>query len=338
MKKPIILTAQPDDDFFIWQNHLYIESCLEAGFDEERIHILLYTPPVRQINKKWDKLKEYYPKLQIFRYSDGIDRFYKLLGVYIPLLRPHILTQHFQDFPELSKETILYTDSDILWTKNLDINKFFDDDICYLSDAHSYMNNDYFDRKYNDTKEELKEEAKKRDFLQEICSLSGISKDIVLENNKNIGGVQYILKGVDAEFWQKVQKDCFQIRVHLQGINKTFYENENKGIQSWCADLWAVIFNLWYRNKTVKIVPEMDFSWSTDSIEKLDKVGIFHNAGITGEMKGDIPVFFKGKYHTGLDPFKDPNLEKVHQNEQSKTLANHYYVDKLIQLKQKYNL
>lgn len=337
-KKPIVITCQPDDDFFIWQNHLYIESCIEAGFDEDKIHILLYIPPNRKYNIKWEKLKEFYPKLNIFKYFDAPGKgISKYLGIYIPILRPHILWQHFEKFPELEKETILYTDCDILWTKNLDISKFYDDNICYLSDAHSYLNNDYFNSKYNHVLEAKKESAKERDFLAEICNLSGISKDIVIENNKNIGGVQYILKNINSEFWKKVEKDIINIRIHLMNINKEFFESENRGIQSWCSDLWAVIFNLWYSKNEVKIVPEMNFAWSSDQISKLDTVGIFHNAGIVSQKQGDIPVFYKGTYHLGKDPFTDPYLDIVYNDEKSKTLANWYYVSKLIDLRNKYN-
>lgn len=336
-KKPILITCQPSDPYFIFQNHLYIESCLEAGFDEDRIHILVYEPPGRRINEdEWSILKEHYPKINIFRYKDqGIARY---ISLYIPIIRPHILKQHFETYPELEKETILYTDSDILWTKNLDIQKFFDDDICYISDAHSYMNVDYFNRKYNDVKEDKKEDSKKRDFLAEICSLSGISKDLMTENIHNIGGVQYILKGITSEFWSKVEKDCILIRQHLLNINKEFYENENKGIQSWCSDLFSVLFNLWYHKKEVKVVPEMDFAWSSDPISKLDKVGIFHNAGIVGRKQGEIPVFYKGDYHRGNSPFSDPYLEELYNNKENKALCNSYYVEKLVQLKNKYKL
>lgn len=335
MKKPTIITCQPSDDYFIWQNHLYIESCIEAGFSEENIHILIYDPPRRAINLKWDKLKEFYPKLNIHRYGDkGIVQF---IPIYIPILRPHILWQHFEKFPQLKDETILYTDSDILWTKNLDIQKLFEDDVCYMSDASSYMNVSYFDRKAKEVTEN-KEEAEKRDFLNEICILSGISKDIVIENNKNIGGVQYILKNIDADFWKKVEQDVLKIRVHLMTANKKFYKSENAGIQSWCADLWAVIFNLWYRKYEVQIVPEMDFAWGSDNISKLDKVGIYHNAGIVADKHGDIPTFYKGAYHLGKNPFTDPHLEVVYNNEKTKTLCNWYYAKKLVELKNKYNI
>jgi len=337
-KKPILLTCQPDDDFWIWQNHLYIESCLKVGFNEEQLHILLYNPPWRPINTNWDKLKEYYPKLNIYRYTDAEKGVSQHLGVYIPILRPHILWQHFEKFPELEKETIIYTDCDILWTNTKEISKLYEDETCYMSNASSYMNNTYFENKKKDVISEKLEEYLTIDPLGEICALVGIKKNIVVENDKNIGGVQYILKGINSDFWKKVEKDILRIKLHLRDINKEFFINENKGIQSWCSDLWAVIFNLWYFKKDVKVIPEMEFAWSSDPISKLDKVGIFHNAGIVSEKQGEIPVFYKGKYHLGKSPFSDSHLEYVYNTEQSKTLCNWYYVKNLIDLREKYKL
>jgi len=336
MSKPILITCQPDDQYFLWQNHLYIESCLKQGFEEEQIHILLYKPAGREPNKNWKILKECHPKLNIFLYEDmGVQKY---LGIYIPIIRPHILWQHFTKFPELKDKTIIYTDCDILWTPNLDIKKLLDDDVSYVSDAASYLNYSYFESKRNQVLDSKKEEFDQKDFLSELCSVVGISKQKLIEHNTNTGGVQYILKNVDAEFWKKVEKDVLNIRVYLLAINKQFYESENAGIQSWCADLWAVQWNLWMRDGETKVAPEMNFSWAPDPIEKLQTHPIYHNAGVTGPFMGDVPYFYKGTYHTGKDPFKDPHLHVVLHNEESKKRCTHYYVTELLALKEKYNL
>jgi hypothetical protein len=336
MSKPILITCQPDDQYFIWQNHLYIESCLEQGFEEEQIHILLYKPKGREYNTNWEKLKTCHPKLNIFVYEDdGVQAF---LPIYIPILRPHLLWQHFKNFPELEQKTIIYTDCDILWLKGLDIEKFYDDDTCYISDAKSYMNNTYFESKKRDLLEEKKEESLSRDFLKEICDIVGIDKQIVIDNDDNTGGVQYILKGVNAAFWKKVELDVINIRTHLLAVNKMFYKNENSGIQSWCADLWAVLFNLWYAKKQVRVVPELNFTWSTDPISKIKTHTILHNAGIVSVKQGIWPAFYKGKYHSGGDPTKDSHLENVLSNEETQKYCNWYYANKLKELKNKYQL
>jgi len=336
MSKPILITCQPTDTYFVWQNHMYIESCLAQGFEEEQIHILLYNPTERPYNTSWDNLKKCYPKLNIFVYEDkGVQQF---LGIYIPILRPHILWQHFEAFPELQDRTIIYTDCDILWTDNMNINHLLEDDINYVSDANSYLNHSYFESKYRDVLPEKLEEAKSIDFLKGVCDIVGIDKQVVIDNNSNTGGVQYILKDIDALFWKKVEIDVLKIRMYLQQMNRSYFKDENSGIQSWCADLWAVQFNLWYFNKESKVVKELDFAWSTDPIIKLNTYPILHNAGIVSETGNGYNAFYKGKYHMGIDPTKDPNLDAILNDEQSKKYCTWYYANELNKIKNKYNL
>lgn len=337
MREPIVIAAQPTDRYFVWQVHLYVESCIEVGFKEENIHILLYNPKGRKITEKWDELKKVYPKLKLFIYEDeGVQQY---LGVYIPVLRPHVLWQHFRKFPELELETIVYTDCDILWTEQLDIQKFFDDNTCYISNAKFYMNASYFKGKRNQVLKDKLEEYDKRDVLQEVCDIVGVDKKIVEDNDDNTGGVQYILKGMTADFWKKVEQDVIAIRVHLMNdVNKKFFNNEAEGFQSWCADLWAVLYNLWYHGKDVKVVEEMNFAWSSDPIARLNYVGIFHNAGIVGTMHNGFPAFYKGKYHQGSDPIKDPHLQVVLNDEETKKWCTWYYAKKLMDLYEKYGI
>lgn len=336
-KEPILIFANPNDEFFIWQCHLYIESCIRAGFKIENIHPLIYVPPGREsLNQKWQKLMDVYEGLKIYFYNDKGAA--KHLGVYIPVLRPHVIAQHFEAFPELDKEVIIYTDCDILWTRKPDIEKFYDDDTSYISDAKSYMNADYFESKKNDVKAEKKEEYLKRDILKETCNLIGVSVNYPKLNNNNTGGVQYILKGTNVEFWKKVEKDVISIRTYLMDINRQFFESESKGIQSWCADLWAVLWNLWYFKKRVKVVKELNFAWATDSLEKLETVDIYHNAGVVSPNNGGINWFYKGKYHQGGDPTEDPHLQTVLNDPESRKRCTWYYASKLQELKIKYNL
>jgi hypothetical protein len=82
----------------------------------------------------------------------------------------------------------------------------------------------------------------------------------------------------------------------------------------------------------------MEFAWSTDNIKKLERVTILHNAGIASNYQGDVPVFYKGLYHNNKNPFLDVHLTNVLNNEQSKQLCNHYYLQKMFNVKNKYNL
>lgn len=333
MAKPILICAQPDDQYFIFQVRMYIESCLEQEFTIDQIHILLYKPKERLYNVNWEKLKEIYTGLNIFVYEDQGVKDY--LGIYIPILRPHILKQHFKNFPELENTPIIYTDCDILWTKNLNISDLLEDDVCYVSDAKSYLNYDYFRVKNTQILPSKALEASNRDFLKEVCDIVGIDKEVMIENNLNTGGVQYILKGITSEFWEKVEKDVLAIRQHLLQVNRDFYESENAGIQSWCADLWAVQMNLWFFGKKTKVVKELDFAWSTDPIEKMETYPILHNAGIVGDFQNGYPAFYKGKYVNGFDPLKDEHLYTIIDDPESRKYCTYYYTRKLLELNNK---
>jgi hypothetical protein len=222
--------------------------------------------------------------------------------------------------------------------KDFNVDQFLEDDVNYLSDTNSYINAKYFDSKVHQVLPEKLEEYKGRDVLAEIASVVGISREIAEANNDHSGGAQYLLKNVDSDFWSKVMNDCILIRTYLQQVNREFFKDENTGFQSWCADMWAVLWNIWVREKETRVVPELAFAWATDPITKLDTHTIFHNAGIVSETGNGYPAFYKGKYHMGTDPTKDPNLDALLNNEESKKYCTWFYATKLNEIKNKYNL
>lgn len=336
MRKLKFIQACPDDTYYTWQVHLWMESLREIGQSDKAVN-LIFTPKGRTFNDKWDKIAELYPEAEFHFYNDD-DNISQYIGIYIPVLRPYVLWRYFKEFPENSENAIFYCDSDILFTKDFNVDKFIEDEVCYLSDTNSYINADYFNSKLKDVLPEKLEAYQNRDILSEVTSVIGITRQTCEDNNMNSGGAQYLLKNIDAYFWKKVINDCLVIRTYLQKVNREFFENENKGYQSWCADMWAVLWNLWLRNQETKVVPEMAFAWSTDPIGKLETHTILHNAGITGNDMGGIPSFYKGKYHTGIDPMTDKHLQVVYNDDKAKQRCNWVYVQKLLELKHKYKL
>ena len=102
--------------------------------------------------------------------------------------------------------------------------------------------------------------------------------------------------------------------------------------------MWAVLWNLWVREKEVKVIEEMGFSWAPDPITKLETHPILHNAGIVGTQMDGYNCFYKGKYHTGQDPTKDEHLNTVLSDEKSMIRCTGYYANELKKLSNKYNL
>jgi len=62
---------------------------------------------------------------------------------------------------------------------------------------------------------------------------------------------------------------------------------------------------LWKRNKQTKVVDELDFSWSVNSVKDWHKKAIYHNAGVTNSSSG---MFYKGIYMKSL-PALDLQLD-----------------------------
>jgi hypothetical protein len=336
MKDLKFIQACPSDIYYTWQVHLWMESLKEIGHSDKAIN-LIFTPKGRENRDKWKQIEDLYPEAEFHYYADE-DNLNRLIGIYIPVLRPYVLWKHFKKHPELSEKAIFYCDSDILFMKDFNVDQFLEDDVNYLSDTNSYINAKYFDSKISQVLPEKLEEYKGRDVLAEIASVIGISREVCEANNDHSGGAQYLLKNVDAEFWSKVMNDCILIRTYLQKVNREFFKDENSGFQSWCADMWAVLWNIWFREQETKVVPELAFAWATDPVVKLKTHTIFHNAGITGTEMNGYPCFYKGKYHMGSDPTKDPHLDVVLNDEKSQKTCTWFYAEKLNQIKQKYNL
>jgi hypothetical protein len=330
------VTCQPDDTYYTWQVHNWLESLREIGKSDKAI-VIVFTPDFREFNEKWKEVEALYPEAE-FAYIKDEHKISKLISVYIPIIRPYSLMRYFNEHPDMVSKAVFYCDSDIVFTENFNIDAYIDDDICYLSDTNSYINASYFDSKTNDVLPEKLEEYKTMDVLAAATSLVGITREIAEKNNLHSGGAQYLLKNIGGSFWDKVLSDCINLKIFLSNINKNFFANESKGFQSWCTDMWAVLWNLWMRDQETMIVKELDFAWSTDNIKKLDDVGILHNAGVTANYHTITPMFYKGVYHAGKDPFKDSHLKKVIDNESNKQLCNNYYLQKLLNIKQKYNL
>jgi len=336
MKELKFICAQPDDTYYTWQVHMWLESLNKIGHIDKAI-VLIYTPKGRTVNKKWDEVTKLYPEAEFNFYKDEKGSLSDVLGIYIPVLRPYVLWRYFKERPEMRNNAMFYCDSDILFMDEFKLDDFLEDDVCYVSNTNSYINSEYFDSKIKDVLPEKLEEYKNRDVLAEITSIIGISREVAEKNAKHSGGAQYLLKNVDSTFWSKVMNDCILIRTYLQKVNRDFFENESKGFQSWCADMWAVLWNLWLREQETKVVPELDFAWASDPIAKLKTTPILHNAGIVSKIMGH-PCFYKGGYHSGGDPTQDPHLDVVLNNETSKKYCTWYYANQLKELSNKYKL
>jgi hypothetical protein len=267
------ICCQPAIDYYTWQVEVMINNFIRNGVDPKDIHIVCGYSNERLGN--WEKLKESYKDVSFFFYKDT-----RKNPTYISSIRPNILHQHWVANPYLENETIFYHDCDITFTKPIDFGDILQDDICYVSNTVSYIGANYV-------------RSKGEHYLDLMTDIVGINKDLVISQEKNSGGAQYILKNIPAKFWEKVYYDSETLwrMVNIQ-IKK---DKPAHAIQIWCADMWAVLWNLWFFRKQVEVTDKMSFAWGTSAIADWDKHPIYHNAGVVGDK---TDMFFKGMYQT----------------------------------------
>lgn len=296
------ICAQPATQYFAWQIDVMLHSFVTTGVNLEDVHIVCAIHG--EIDEYFTRLMTKYPGVIFSFYEDT-----RHDNGYISSIRPHILRKHFTAYPDLSNEVIMYHDCDIVFTKRMYLpENVYVDDICYLSDTISYIGYEYI-------------ESKGKEVLDKMCQIVGIDEKIIKDNQENSGGAQYILKGIDKYFWYDVENDSTRLFKEVTELNTELVAKNDEDynpLQIWCADMWAVLWNVWKRNKKTKVIPELDFSWSVSDTDLWHKHAIYHNAGVT-EKENDL--FFKGKYIQSM-----PEMDLQVNNTKC---SHHYY--KLIQ-------
>jgi len=325
-----LISVQPHDFYFLWQVEVQIVNFRKFGLSD-KMHVCVWFPDndLRKQRgeiaeefkvKEWLALAQKYPEVKFFFYKDkGLS--IKDFQLYIPQLRPQVLAKHFDNHPELSQKVIFYHDSDIIFNYLPDFEELSKDTINWQSDTSGYLDYNYLRRKEGEGK--MPEEM----AINILCKIGRVSVETFKSYAGKTGGAQYILKGIDGDFWRDIEKQVILIRKAFfygveNSINKTYFSSEAAGFQSWCADMWAVNMALWTRNKTTDVTHLLDFSWATDSIDTYRKKPIYHNAGATGVQPG---IFYKGKW------VNQSPIGKVHKFD--KKTASSEYVRAIMEVK-----
>lgn len=269
------ISAQPAILYYAWQVEVMLNNFLEMGINLNWVDIVCWKQN-GNIPEEWIKLAQKYAARFLF-YDDTRETKH-----YISSIRPNILKQHFKAYPELKDQTLLYHDCDIIFSKPINWEQFEGDNIWYGSDTKWYISYDYII-------------GKGQDVFDEMCKIVDIDPQLVIDNNDNSIGAQYILKGIDETFWEDVERDSERLFKEITELNKKKKKEDPKHheLQIWCADMWAVLWNGWKRGHQTLCHDELQFSWGTSSESEFYQYNIMHNAGVVNTESG---LFYKAQY------------------------------------------
>lgn len=271
------ICAQPANIYYAWQVEVMLYNFKKRGVSLNDVHIVCAAD---EVPEEWVKLRDGY-EANFFFYPDR-----RRTKQYISSIRPNILKQHFALYPHLKNETFFYHDCDIIFSHVMNTAQFEGDDVWYGSDTNSYINYDYII-------------SKGQDIFDKMVEIVGIDPQIVIDNNKNAIGAQYILKGVDEAFWHDVQIDSENLFIEISKMNnlKRQENPEYHALQIWCADMWALLWNIWKRGYDTRCHKSLNFSWATSSEKNFNEFNIYHNAGVVSSADG---LFYKAAYMSSL--------------------------------------
>lgn len=298
----LYLSAQPDDYYFVWQLEIQLMNFKKLGVPKDQIHILIGINPIRGIRHYFsDFIETNTGNARFFIYEDKRE-----CKNYLSSIRPHIIKQHFEKFPDLEKEKIFYHDSDIIFRELPDFGLLCEGNTWYVSDTRNYLDSRYIINSSNEV------------LFKKMCRQVGLSTELIISKDEDAGGAQYLLKNTNYTFWDKVERDSEALYSLMQDHNykEAEYEyikngkkrSEYKGIQAWCADMWAILWNAWYFNHEVMIHPELDFCWPFDSSEAWNTKKILHYSG--NIPKENKTLFRKGNY-LKYEPFYEKELNNI---------------------------
>lgn len=280
------ISAQPDTPYFHWQLKVQMSNFRELGIEQDAIIVLGYRGRPSKEGLDFQNQTE---AIVIFIEDKRTEL------PYVSSIRPHILKR----VDIFKHHDVIYHDSDVLFSRVPDVTG----KVTAVSDAN------YISAKYII--------EKSPQLFRRMCHVVGIDSETVKANDYKVGGAQYYFPKlpIGLQFWEKVENDSVELFKLMQSTSKIY--SSKHPIQAWTADMWALIWNLWYLGIETKIDSELAFSWPMDGIETIKP--IFHLAGIT---KNDAHThFFKGDYIN-----KSPFGAKLHCDE---TRAYSFYVNQI---------
>jgi hypothetical protein len=206
-----LMCVQPCIPYYAWQIEVMLKNFVDVGVYKYPIHCL-FAYNTNEVD--WRKNVECIKKIEE-RYKDvtNVNFYYyqdtRVYPVsYISSIRPNLLKQHLKKYPYLSQEAIFYHDCDVVFTKFPDFLEplCVDDNIWYVSNTKSYISHNYI-------------VGKGDAVLNKMCEIVGIHPALVKQKEEESGGAQYLMKGLDWGFFDKMEKDCENLFKQITAFN-----------------------------------------------------------------------------------------------------------------------
>lgn len=267
--------AQPAVPRFEWEVQVAVYSLLKLGTPEDDIIVLFSKHNLSVV----DEIKKLGVNVHV--YDDERYDF-----EYIPSLKPYLMYRYLEEDVLRENETYFFMDSDVIVREEPVITggEFtrYDQRIWYGSNCNGYLNYDY-----------IIQCEKGKELLEDMAYIVGVSVEEIKTINNQCIGAQYIMTKPSKEYFHKVYVDSIKLWKYIR--------DKDTNLQKWTVEMWATLWNMIFFEVMPRVSEDLEFAWATDSRQGWYENKIYHNAGVTNDMKD---MFFKGNY-VNKDPFNE---------------------------------
>lgn len=264
------LVPVPDNDYYLWQMLVQIAHFREMGYEENAHYLVVY------FGEPSDTLRHLYESddLGCFIHAYPDTREDKS---YSASMKPWLLAQFFEQFPDESSKVFNYLDPDVMFTHPMDFTPFEQHDgRWYGSNTRSYTGAQYI-------------REKGEQLFLDLCAIADVSPDLVLQHDGDSIGAQYFIKDAGADFWRNVERNSVRAYQHMvETADRYKPEGHAYPIQAWCSEMYMQQFETIRAGFTPVADERLQFHWANHDVAEWDERAYFHNAGVVAENGRDF--------------------------------------------------
>ena len=264
------LIPLPDHRYYLWQMLVQLAHFRELGYEENAHYLVVY------FDQPSDMLRRLFESDELRCYMHAYpdtreDRSYSAS------MKPWLLAQYYDQFPEQVARVHNYLDPDVMFTHPLDFTPFEQHDGRWFgSDTRSYTGAQYI-------------REKGEQLFLDLCAIADVSPDLVLEHDHNSIGAQYFIKDAGADFWSNVERKSVRAYRHMVDTADKYHpEGHAHPIQAWCSEMYMQQFETVRAGFTPVADERLRFHWANHDVAAWDERAYFHNAGVVAENGRDF--------------------------------------------------
>lgn len=260
------LIPVPDHDYYLWQLLVQAAHFRELGYEDDAHYLVVYFK-----DEPSDRLRMLFESDELRCYLHAYPDTRADKG-YSASMKPWLLSQYFDQFPEMGALPHNYLDPDVLFTRPMDFAPYeAHDNTWYGSDTRSYTGAEYI-------------RSKGEQLFLDLCRIGDVDPEDVLRHDHNSIGAQYFIKDTDADFWAHVERTSVEAYHHMKATAEQYHpEGHEYPIQAWCAEMYMQQFATVRAGITPVADPALDFHWANHAASAWADKAYFHNAGQTQE-------------------------------------------------------